>query len=143
MYFQYICDDMTQLNSRVIRVFRTRYALDETPDLSKVVEDEVYFYAHTIVRLGLYLGLWEKVGKASLPDSIDVLFRSTEDDRLSCPSGISERWYVWRVNDEDFHYVGKLEGKFRDSEVGLVMAPINIIHRMRTGKYDYKELRYE
>ena len=44
-YFQLIAFDLTCLNSDVIRAFKKSYTVDEKPDLSKIITDEVQFYA--------------------------------------------------------------------------------------------------
>jgi hypothetical protein len=56
-YFQYVADDMTQLNSRVIRAFKEKYPVDSVPDLTEVAHGEIEFYAHTSIRPGIKL-LW-------------------------------------------------------------------------------------
>jgi hypothetical protein len=61
-YFQYVADDMTQLNSRVIRVFKEKYPLGSIQDLMVVAKGEIDFYAHTMVNPGIKLGFWEKAG---------------------------------------------------------------------------------
>ncbi|MDR2914062.1 MAG: hypothetical protein LBV74_04415, partial [Tannerella sp.] len=68
-----------------------------------------------------------------------ILFRDTND--CGCKVGeepvrISNKWYVWHINDENFTRVGKLVGENRKSEIGIVMDAESIVHRMRTGKYD-------
>jgi hypothetical protein len=132
-YFQYVADDMTMLNSRVIRVFKKKYPLDEIPELTEAVQGEIDFYAHTSIKLGIKMGLWEKVGNAPVFGEIDVIFRDSKDYGEN-KVAISERWYVWRIN-EDFRYVGRLEGENRKAEIGIVKAPIGIVERMKTGKY--------
>ena len=137
-YFQYIADDMTMLNSRVIRSFTTKYPLDSTPDFKEIVKGEVEFYAHTSIKLGIKLGLWNKVGNNPDTGSTEhILFRSTKDfghDPGEEPVEISSRWEVWRINEE-FRYVGKLQGENRNAEIGEVKAPAGILHRIKTGEY--------
>jgi len=53
-YFQYIANDLTQLNSDVIRVFKTSYQLNEEPSLKDIVNDEIDFYAHAVVKFGSF-----------------------------------------------------------------------------------------
>lgn len=132
-YFQYVADDMTMLNSRVIRVFKKKYPLDEIPEFTGAVQGEIDFYAHTSIKLGIKMGLWEKVGNAPIIGEIDVVFRDSKDYGEN-KVAISERWYVWRIG-KDFRYVGKLEGENRKAEIGIVKAPIGIVERMKTGKY--------
>jgi hypothetical protein len=137
--FQYVADDQSQLNSRVIRVFKKAYAVNETCDLREIVNDEVDFYAHVVVRWGLQMNLWMKVGNVKEIGRTDVLFRDTEEAGRHInepPVEISEKWYVWQIN-EPFRRVGKLEGENRKAEIGVVVSPQNIIHRMRTGKYKF------
>jgi hypothetical protein len=134
-YFQYVADDMSMLNSRVIRVFEKKYPLGSMPDLTEIVQGDIDFYAHTSVKLGIKMGLWEKVGNSPVFGEIDVIFRDSKDYGEN-KVAISKRWYVWRINEE-FRYVGKLRGKNRKAEVGTVKPPNEIVERMRTGKYSY------
>jgi hypothetical protein len=133
-YFQYVADDMTQLNSRVIRAFKEKYPVDSVPDLTEVAHGEIEFYAHTSIRPGMKLGFWKKAGKAPVIGEIDVIFRDSKDHGEN-KVAISDRWYVWRIN-EDFRYVGKLKGENRKAEIGLVIAPFKIVERVRTGDYN-------
>ena len=57
-YFQYVANDMTVLNSSVIRVFARHYSIDYEPVFEDIVKDEVYFYAHTILRFGILYNAW-------------------------------------------------------------------------------------
>lgn len=64
-YFQYVANDLTQLNSSVIRVFKTHYPIDHKPVIEDIVKDEVAFYAHTVLRWGIELNAWYKIGKST------------------------------------------------------------------------------
>lgn len=59
-YFQLIAFDLTQLNSDVIRAFKTEYLINSNPDVLEIINDEVEFYAHCVTKIGLKLGYWEK-----------------------------------------------------------------------------------
>ena len=137
-YFQYIADDMTMLNSSVIRAFKEKYPLESTPDFKDVVNGEVEFYAHTSLRLGVKMGSWEKAGNN--PDTgptAHILFRGSMDYGVGPgekPIKISSRWRVWKINEES-RYVGKLQGENRNAEIGVVEPPLGIVHRMKTGKF--------
>ena len=139
-YFQYIVNDLTQLNSDVIRAFKKVYPLNANPNLSEIVNGQVEFYAHCITKLGLKMGYWESVGNISdVGKTSQILFRDT-NDAGSKPGGqikISHKWYVWKINDNDFTRVGKLSGENRKAEIGIVISPDSIVHRMQTGKYDF------
>lgn len=140
-YFQLIAFDLTQLNSDVIRAFKKVYGINEQPPLSEIVNGEVEFYAHCVTLFGAKLQLWEKVG--SIPDVGDIkhiIFRGSRDSGRKLgeePVKISQRWYVWHIGDDDFKYVGKLRGKNREAEIGMVMTPYDIIDRIQTGKYNF------
>ena len=74
-YFQYIANDMLQLNSSVIRVFERTYPTDQEPKLTDVVQGKVEFYAHTVLSWGIRLEKWTKVGKVPFEEPvIDVWF---------------------------------------------------------------------
>lgn len=135
-YLQYIVSDLTQLNSDVIRVFKKIYAIDADPDLSEIVNDEVDFYAHCVTKWGIKLGYWEKIGNLSEVGKIDnILFRDSSDyGNLEIKK--SQSWWVWKIN-EDQKLVGKLEGENQKAEVGIVISPDSIVHKMSTGEYDF------
>ena len=135
-YFQLVAFDLSQLNSDVIRAFKTVYPLDEKPNLSEIVNGEVEFYAHCGASIGVKLLLWEKVGHVSeIGDTNKILFRDTDDCGNGKPYFKSTDWYVWHIN-EDFKYVGKLKGENRKAEIGIVVSPYGIVDRIKTGKYN-------
>lgn len=137
-YFQYVDNDLTLLNSDVIRAFKKPYSLDSETDLSEVAAGESEFHAHCVVKWGIKLGFWKKVGIAPVVGKVEVLFRDTNDYGHKVgeePVRVSNNWYVWKIN-EDFLRVGKLAGENRKAEIGLVINPESIIHRIQTGRYD-------
>lgn len=135
-YFQYIISDITQLNSDVIRVFKKKYSLDFNPSLLEIVTNEIEFYAHCVTKLGLKSGSWNYVGNIQfLGDTNHILFRDSEDYGKIPTTKISQKWWVWKVNNEQ-HYVGKLEGENQKAEIGLVINPESIVYRMVHGVYD-------
>lgn len=139
-YFQLIAFDLTQLNSDVIRAFKKVYGINEQPPLSEIVNGEVEFYAHCVTLFGAKLQLWEKVG--SIPDVGDIkhiIFRGIQFGHKEGDPfpEVSNKWYVWHIGDDDFKYVGKLRGKNRESEIGMVMTLYDIVDRIKTGKYNF------
>jgi hypothetical protein len=138
MYLQYIVSDITQLNSDVIRAFKKKYSLDDSPELAEIVKDEVAFYAHCCTRAGIKREYWEWVGNISDVGPIEpILFRSSEDEghrKGEEPVKTSFKWWIWKVNEEH-KYVGKLEGENRKAEIGGVFPPKYIVKRMQTGMY--------
>ena len=80
VYLQFIAIDTSYLNSVAIRVFKRKYPLDYVFNADEVVNDEVMFYAHTLIQPGLKQGIWSKVGKSKdVGDLEKVLFRTTSD----------------------------------------------------------------
>jgi len=138
-YFQLVDFDLTQLNSDVIRIFKTEYSANTVPVLTEVINNDVDFYAHCITVFGIKLGFWEKVGNMPDVGNIDVLFRSSSD---SPKTKISNNWWIWKVNEPQ-QYVGKLEGENKFSEIGSVIPPDSIVYRIKTGRYDFVYPEFE
>ena len=42
-YFQYITNDLKQLNSDVIRCFKKIYSIHENPSLDEIIKDEIFY----------------------------------------------------------------------------------------------------
>jgi len=137
-YFQYVDFDNTMLGSPVIRAFAKVYPIAANPTMDEIVKGEVEFYAHCFVSWGVKMGLWEKVGKHKEVGEIRTLFRFAGDPEAR----VSDDWYVFEVNGELKH-VGKLKGRYQKAEFGEVIAPNEIVHRLRTGKYSYYRPAYE
>ena len=75
----------------------------------------------------------------------DVLFRGTSDSgsRPGEQILVSNKWYIWKINDLNFTSVGKLEGENRKAELGVVVNPYDIKDRMITGSYNFFYPGYE
>lgn len=138
-YFQYVSNDLTQLNSEVIRAFKSEFSIGDSPKLIEVVNDEVDFYAHCVIKWGIKMSLWEKVGNAPMFGELNPLFRGTNDygSRPGEQVAISENWYVWHINDDKFKRIGKLTGDYQKAEIGVVVTPVDVVNRMRSGKYNF------
>ena len=139
-YFQLIAFDLTQLNSDVIRAFKTIYDINANPNLLEIIEDETEFYTHCVTKFGIKLSLWEKAGNIlDVGDIEKVLFRGSKDSgsKVGEQIKISTNWYVWRINDADFTRVGKLEGDNRKAEIGVVVNPYDVLERIKTGKFNF------
>ncbi|QQS40022.1 MAG: hypothetical protein IPM63_11690 [Acidobacteriota bacterium] len=138
-YLQYITNDMSQLNSDVIRVFKQVYKKGRTPELNEIVEGEVEFYAHCVVKWGVKLGFWEKIGNHPEVGDLNILFRCTND---SPKVEISRDWRVWRVNEEPW-FEAELSAEGRKADEGSVIPPNSILHKIQAGEYDFVYPRYE
>lgn len=135
-YFQFIMLDSTQLNSEVVKAFRKRYAVNDVPNLKEVVKDEVQFYAHVIIKFGVKMNLWKKVGNVPLEATIEVPYFRGSNDYGNPEVRVSKSWYVWKAN-EDFVQVGELEGEHANYDIGSVLAAPEIPEIMNTGKSSY------
>ena len=144
-YFQYIVNDMEQLNSSVIRVFKLHYPIDYQPIIDDIVKDEVEFYAHTVLRAGIVNNAWYKVGKSKDlggDEYMDVLFGIAQACMGDSPTNIKwvdpvENWYVWHINEPSVR-IGRLTEEYRHVEMGPVMSYISIVDRLRYGHYTNK-----
>ncbi|HTB80721.1 MAG TPA: Imm26 family immunity protein [Opitutaceae bacterium] len=133
--FQYVADDLTQLNSAVIRVFKRRYQ-ERLVDINSISSsEETEFHAHVFLRLGLKLGFWKKIGHAKVDRNAVVWFRDSND--YGNPNIlVSKNWHVWQINCP-FTSVGTLHGEQQEYEIGIVISPDSIVWRIKTGHYDF------
>ncbi len=153
-YFQYVANDLTQLNSSVIRVFKTHYPIDHKPVIEDIVKDEVQFYAHTILKFGIMYGAWYKIGKSKDIDETslnEVVFGCAQDTKPIKENGFFkvldvnplENWYIWKINQQHIS-VGKLPSKYHSIlELGSVMPFPSIICRIKYGYEDDTSSEYD
>jgi hypothetical protein len=132
-YFQYVTRDLTQLNSDVIIAFKKRYSINECPDLTEILNDDVDFYAHCIIKWGVKLGFWEKYGNVKALKEHKMLFRDSGDDLRT---EISSNWWIWTINNEQQH-VGVLSDEMKHAEIGSVISPKSIVYRLKNGNYNF------
>ncbi len=150
-YFQYVANDLTMLNSSVIRVFKKRYPMDYTPVIEEIVKDEVLFYAHTILKFGIADKIWYKVGKSSNigeEDLKNVFFCMTQSINYNLNTheitkvDPLKNWFIWRIGHE-LKGVGRLPKKYYNIvELGTVYPFSSIIERIKYGYYMDSEYEY-
>jgi len=135
-YFQYIANDLSQLNSSVIRVFKKKYSIAENPEMESIVLGEVSFYAHTILRVGIMANAWYKVGTSkNIGDVTNIGFRDYSDvNWVERGQTVSCKWTVWKINQER-RFVGKMTDEYRKYDNGWVLPYIQIVHKIETGSY--------
>jgi hypothetical protein len=132
-FLQYVADDMTQLNSEVVRVFKHRYLAGEDVSVDAIARSEVEFHTHASARVGTKLGVWTRIGNAAIVQPVSPSFRISRD--MGIPGiTFSQRWSVWCIN-EPLRYVGALDDTTRQFEEGFVYPPIDVARRMDCGKY--------
>ncbi|MDE6338178.1 MAG: immunity 26/phosphotriesterase HocA family protein [Muribaculaceae bacterium] len=138
-YFQYVAKDMTQLNSSVIRVFNTHYPIDQELSIEDIVNGDVAFYAHTVLRAGIEEGLWFKVGK-SVNVGADLLNRVIFVQKRYCADLVphySGWWWNWHINEE-MKYSPQILLMFKKNvESGSVISCFLIVFRMFSGYYPH------
>jgi len=144
-YFQYVANDLLQLNSDVIRTFKTIYNINENPDLYEIVKKEIDFVAHCVINLGTKMNIWTKAGNVEFNQKLQTIFRSSNDygSKPGEQVDISYNWRVWQIGDFDFIRCQNLIGENRNAEIGIVMSPFDILTRMQTGKYDFSYPKFE
>jgi hypothetical protein len=74
-FFQYIANDITMLNSSVIRAFKKIYPDNASLNLEEVINDDVDFYAHVFLRNRLDIGTNQATFKelANLTHSLETV----------------------------------------------------------------------
>ena len=154
IYFRYVCNDMMQLNSDVIEVFSKRYDMDAKPTPEEIVADEVMFYAHTALRVGIERGVWYKYGKDKTIDEEslqDVLFGTVSETSTQINNesvrildvNPLENWRIWHIS-EQASKIGELPERLWDKvEYGAVMSYRQIYDRIKYGYYRYTSPIYE
>lgn len=136
-YFQYVANDWTQLNSTVIRVFKKHYPMEANPTMEEIVHDEISFYVHAILRIGIATGAWYKVGTSKeLGDTTNIMFRIfTDVNYYGTGKTKSYNWYVWRIGDEKRLFVGEMNDSYRKYDLGWVFPYMEIVAKIETGKF--------
>lgn len=123
-FFQYVGRDRTQMGSDVIRVFKTRYPAVYEPLVDEIVKDEVSFYSHTFLRLGVQEQVWNIIGMCKdVGDTENISFRLFDDS-----------WYVWKINGK-YQYVDEMTDEIQNFDFGWVFPYKEILRKIETGHY--------
>lgn len=142
-FFQYICNDLCCMNSTVIRVFKTVYPGSYEPKIDEIVKDEVDFHAHTILKVGIQLGVCYKVGKSR--DVIDETFGYIPFVLMYEKEGVRKNYWeltfddflirIWNLNEHIETYTKVSKDLMYMLEIGGVLPMPWIAERLRTGYY--------
>lgn len=142
-FFQYIGNDKTNWNRSVIKVFNTRYPLDEPLDLKEIVNQKTCFWACTFIEKGIRSEVWYKVGNienAITFDNEDYNFisytrpKENNNQNLTAPEEHG-CWWIWRINEEvsqTFPVPYDIIDKLEDAKS---RRPEEIIERIKLGYY--------
>lgn len=132
--FQYVNDDKTCMNSRVVCVFKNDVAGWDRIE-EKLQNLEVFFYVHVDIKRGITESLWEKIGSAKIDNATEIYFRSPVGfDDPDLPGTV---WNIWQVN-KPLKKVIDLTPEQRQYYNGDVLRPKWIIAKLRTGKFGFK-----
>lgn len=133
--FQYLGKDETQMSSDVIAAFTPVFSTTDLPELKFLVRSEVGFYAHCIIKFGLKLSAWRKLGNTPVhADASTVQFRASSDYGNKAVSR-SLAWWIWRMNEPQ-RFVGRLEGQNQRAFIGIVFTPLDISRWACSGKIE-------
>lgn len=138
VYFQYVANDLSQLNSDVLRIFKRRYPIGYKANMDEIVSDDVDFYTHVYgLRDAAREGKLYKVGKhPDVGDTENIWFRCFSEGDISKMTK-SYRWYIWKINGPNIR-IGELTPEFRHIDIGEVYPFKFIYDRIRTGKWQIK-----
>ena len=138
-YFQYVANDMTMLNSSVIRVFSRHYPLDYDLIADDVVKDNINFSAHTVLRFCIMNHAWYKVGRHDdIGNPKDVCFRWFKEIDFS-KINKSYNWIIWKISEEQ-RFIGEISEKYKSIDLGIVFSYENIVNKIRTGEFLLKHV---
>lgn len=136
-YVQYIGNDKTQLNSDVIRVFKSRYSREEKVSLKAIVQDQVELYLHvTGVEFGVDDHTWTWFGHVEDLGSLHGIFFKGSYDYGNPEIKKSERWYAWELNGPMVPF-NEMKIESTTVNMGVVMRPKDVRAFMETGKLPF------
>lgn len=135
VFFQYVCDDASQLGSNIIGVFQKKYGIDDSPDVQDILNGAVDFWVHVVLGLGINMHLWKFYANGSPARLPSVRFRISSD--YGNPSVTkSANWWVWKVG-EKHQFAGNDPKLLNESEIGIVVNPKAVVERVHTGRYTF------
>ena len=140
-YLQSLGRDIELLNSDYIRVFKTRYPIEASPEMSEIVSDEVLFYGHAFVSFLVKEGSIEKVGKSDefgLDDLLKVgFFGPIKEMVVENGRQIIYR-YVHRYNGELYLTTFEpAEGISKYVECSMTYTSNSIVYRINNGRTQF------
>lgn len=151
-FFQFIAIDCESLGGSTIRVFKRRYPIDYKPNLEEIVHDEILFYANTILRVGIDMGTWYKVGSYSKDLGLDELekiwFTTTGSPNKEGICVANDRWHIWhpaKLNSGTYvntEYVRELLARNEKIFTGGVAPYVNIAPRIKCGYSTWTAVEY-
>lgn len=137
-YFQYVAIDETMLGGSVIRVFKKKYDIDAEPSFGEIVNDEVDFYIHTSLKIGILEGYWHKIGRClEIGETKNIFFRTIGELNASKLKK-SRHWYVWKINCK-WQDIGEIKVTYKNYYLGSIYAAVNVYNKIKNGYLGIKE----
>lgn len=134
-YLQYVANDINLMNGNMVRVFKRRYTENDTPSPDEIVDDEIDFYCHVVLKWGVERGFWTKYGNSKdVGDLKKVFFKSYTEELSPAYPAFWSIWTIYKYTERK-----KLPKRFKDAYWGIIFQPATIVHKMKTGRfYDYE-----
>lgn len=138
------------MNTQVIRVFKTIYSHEYNPSIKEIVNDEIDFYAHTIVSAGIKDNVWYKIGTSNdcgldKLDKITFALYFTVDELTGLPllQANGSQWKIWKPNERIIwsNDINDLSPKYL--EIGSILPIHQIVNRLINGYYSFTAREYD
>ena len=89
------------------------------------------FRAHVFLRAGETLNVWRRAGHRSASDETMQRWCTVPPEELG--KSVSKKWRVWTTNQPMM--AATSDADLEGAEIGYVMSPGQIVHRLRHGRY--------
>lgn len=130
-YLQYIISDMSQLNCDVVRVFRKKYPLSETPSLCTILDDDILFYIHCDSKAGIIKNVWSLYGNDSNVGDINNVFFRMPLNPENMHDATTSGWVVWSINGELIQ-IERLTAEQKSYGLGYIF-PVELVFQIING----------
>lgn len=130
----YVGMDSTQLHSQVVRAYSCTHISTEVAEIARMTARPPDFSAHVALPAGVKRGVFSRVGFVPLREPCVTWFRQAND--YGNGSATSSDWSVWCVG-KPMTRIKALSKEQRSYEIGLVVNPFDVIHRLKSGRYAF------
>lgn len=143
-FFQFVMLDPAQMNSEVIRVFDFEIHKSDEFEIESIIEKEIDFYVHVVIKWGIDMGLWSKVGNFSIENDIILpYFRDVVPiDKYLGENGKimfceTNDWVAWQLGQSFTNRkpIGKLSEETKEFFIGIIMSPIDVRDYIKNSIY--------
>jgi hypothetical protein len=130
----YVAKDSTQLHAHVVRAYNCTDIPPDRAELERMVARPPAFVAHVAIQVGVKHGVLILAGRIPPPEHCYTWFRQAND--YGNQSATSTNWSVWQVG-KPMKRVSRLSDEQRKYEIGMVVNPYDVLHRLRSGDYEF------